>query len=603
MKKLLKKISVMALALTLSFSAFAGCNKPREADQKLEVFIANRGYGIDGVLGALNAFKEQDWVKAKYPNLEIKPTDDRTPQVGINIMRAPKKNTYDLVFVIEDFAQFFDAEGKTLVDLTDVYESTVPNEIKTVEEKMLDVAKDYTKWNVPGTEEYRYYDMTWCTGYTGMIYNPKIIRNYVKEDPRTTQEVIELLVKIKNGDTIDENGNPNKPANYDTNESVRKAWNKQNCGNEDGYGIAPCGSATYDSNLYEILWAQYDGYTEYNVFWDGKVINQRGNAVVDADKMFAQEGRLYSLEFIRETIAYENKYYDLKLSNTDYIPGLTTFLKGQYAMVNCSDYFDTETKLTREEMIANVQAGKAGATLPEQLYILKAPIVSEIVNKLGKYNGQLMTDEQLSFLIKCIDEEMAFNDAKAAFSQEFTGVTELRVADYNKLLEARAIVKAPGTTHTVAIPAVSNSIDVAKDFLRFMATDVCQLAYMKGSAGQTLPFTFDPANEATLYGTTSTTKAAYDKIYRENVSEMQKSRLDIIFNTFNPIKTICVEGRKPLSDTQFKSIVISGDIGRTLREKDAPTAQKLFDDTKTIMNQTALDRYLFEAGLSDSGGY
>ncbi len=601
MKKLFKKISVMLLALTLSFSAFVGCNEPqREADQVLEVFIANRGYGIDGVLGALGAFEKQAWVKEKYPNLEIKPLDERTPNYGLQKLKSPKNNQFDLIFVIEDLVPFFGKNSKgqsTLVELTDVFNSTVPNENVTVLDKMLDVSRDYVTWiNPEGNIEY--YDVSWVTGYTGMVYNPRLFANYVEHDPRTTQELLDLLVKIKNGDTILE-----KPAGMS-----QKEWNKLNCGNEDGFGIAPCGSATYDSALFEAWWAQYDGYDEYNDFWEGYYYDESIGMRSQSNKVFQQKGRLYSLQVLREILDYDKAYYDLGLSEYNFMVGQTTFLKGEYPMTNCSDWYDSEMKLIRKEMKAEYEAGVEGAINPENLLILKAPIISEVVHKLAYRqadNTSYMTDEQLSFLVGCIDERMDFDAAFEAFHAQWPADTNvskntLKEKDYDRLLEARAISRGPGISHTVCIPSVSNSIDVAKDFLRFMATDVCQLAYMEGSEGQNLPFHFDPNSTAPLYGTEGTVADGFAEVYTK-CSPMQQPRLtEIMYNTFNPIKILLRSERRPLSGVGYKAINLSGDIGRVFRVKEAPSAQSVFEETTNNMTEDRFRFLLFEAGLSDS---
>lgn len=601
MRKLFKKISVIALALTLSMSCFVGCGQPpiREADQKLEVFIANRGYGIAGVTAALNAFAEQDWVKAKYPNLEIPtPVAERAPNYGIMKIKAPSTNQFDLLFVIEDFAQFFgkNASGaSTLVDLTEVYESEVPNEGGiTLKEKLHPDFLQYVKHTPRGTDIVEYYDVPWCTGYTGIVYNPNIFERYVEHIPRTTNELLELLVKIKNGDTIEP-----KPAGVTDAE-----WNLQNCGNEEGYALAPCGGASYDAYMLETWWAQYDGHKAFHDFWDGYYEDGLGR--YQSEKVYEQKGRLYSLRVLEEMLDYDKAYYDLSLSEYDFMVGQATFLRGEYAMTNCADWFDSEMKSTREEMTAEYNAGKAGAMLPEELYVLKAPIISDLVEKLRYRNsdGTFMTDEQLSFLVDCIDKEMAFDDAKAAFEVVYPKTadkpkTELKQSDYDRLLEARAIYDTGAMQHTFAIPSVSNSIDVAEDFIRFFATDVCQLAYMEATEGQNTPFMFDPNSTASLYGSNKTVADAYIEVYNK-CSPMQKERLTNFYNTFNPVKVLQATIRKPLVKVGYKSLDTKGDVGKILRADEAQSADELFQAAIAANDANRFKFLLFEAGLSDS---
>ena len=586
MKNLLKKIPVIILAITLSLSAFAGCTKPREVDQTLEVFIKNDGYGIDGVKATLNAFAEQDWVKQKYPNLVIPtPVDEKIANYGINKISAPKKNNFDLVFETADFYQFFGKNTKgesTLVDLTEkVYNSTVPGETVKVKDKMNATNYEYSTYiNNDGGKEY--YDMGWCVGYSGIVYNPEIVLRYVEDIPRTTNELLALVYKIKHGETIED-----KPAGVSD-----AQWIAQNAGNSAGYSFVPCGTAVYEDVLFPSWWAQYDGIEVYTNFWQGLYDDGSGDLQYDS-RIYEYEGRLHAMEVEYEILNYQNKYYDLSKAVEDYIIAQRRLLYGEYAMTFCADWFDSEMKPTREAMIAE------GVT-PAELYVLQSPIISNIVDKLGKYNNnQKMTDEQLSFVVDLIDQKLDYSSAKAQFTTAFPTAGELRAKDYDRLIEARSIYPATAVNHTVCIPSVSNSIDVAVDYLRFLATDVAQLAYMEATEGQNMPYFFDPTSTATLYGTNKTVAEAYQDIYA-GFSPMQKTRQEIYFNkVYEPI-ALQSTTRNKLAKAGMKSIIISGTLGKEFRNETSRTPSDLFEDTKNQMTPSAFQFMLFEAGLVNS---
>ena len=586
MKNLLKKIPVIILALTLSLSTFVGCNKPREVDQTLEVFIKNDGYGIDGVKATLNAFAEQDWVKEKYPNLVIPtPVDEKIANYGINKISAPKKNNFDLVFETADFYQFFGKNTKgesTLVDLTEkVYNTTVPNENVKVKDKMSAVNYEYSTYiNNDGGKEY--YDMGWCVGYSGIVYNPEIVSRYVQEEPRTTDELLTLVYKIKHGETIEA-----KPAGV-----TDAQWIAQNAGNSAGYSFVPCGTAVYEDVVFPSWWVQYDGLETYNNFWQGLYDDGSGDLQYDS-RIYDAKGRLYAMEVEYEILNYQNKYYDLSKAVEDYIIAQRRLLYGEYAMTFCADWFDSEMKPTRQAMIAE------GVT-PKELYVLKNPIISNIVDELGKYNNnQKMTDEQLSFIIKLIDENLDYNTVKGQFATAYPTAGELRAKDFDKLVEARSIYPASAINHTVCIPSVSNSIDVAVDYLRFLATDVAQLAYMVATEGQNMPYFFDPTSTETLYGTNKTVAQAYEDAF-VNFSPMQKARHGIYFNkVYEPI-SLQSTVRNKLAKSGMKSIIISGSLGKEFRNETSRTPQDLFDDTKNQMTPSAFQFLLYEAGLVNS---
>ena len=76
MKKRISKIVTMMLVAILSIGAF-GCfgGKVADDEQTLQIYCNDSGYGVDWCDAMIEAFKEQDWVKEKYPELKIpKPT-------------------------------------------------------------------------------------------------------------------------------------------------------------------------------------------------------------------------------------------------------------------------------------------------------------------------------------------------------------------------------------------------------------------------------------------------------------------------------------------------------------------------------------------------
>ena len=72
MKKLVSKITCLTCSLLLLFTCFA-CTPSQtpNGDNVLEVMIWDAGYGIQWCEDMLESFKEEPWVKEKYPNLVI----------------------------------------------------------------------------------------------------------------------------------------------------------------------------------------------------------------------------------------------------------------------------------------------------------------------------------------------------------------------------------------------------------------------------------------------------------------------------------------------------------------------------------------------------
>ena len=130
MKKISAKIMSIALAVS-SCVAVTGCggNKVSDTDQTLQVYVFEAGYGTKWCTDMLDLFKEQAWVKEKYPNLEIPtPTiNDVSDFAESRLIAGEKGNTFDLMFAIN--LDYNTGPNGDFLDLTDVvYGSKVPGE-------------------------------------------------------------------------------------------------------------------------------------------------------------------------------------------------------------------------------------------------------------------------------------------------------------------------------------------------------------------------------------------------------------------------------------------------------------------------------------------
>ena len=143
MKKLSAKIMSIALAVSSCLAATAcggkGGNKVADTDQTLQVYVFEAGYGTKWCTDMLNLFKEQAWVKEKYPELVIPtPTENDVPDFAESRLIAGEKgNPYDLMFAIN--LDYNTGPNGDFLDLTDVvYGSTVPGEDILWREKSLE---------------------------------------------------------------------------------------------------------------------------------------------------------------------------------------------------------------------------------------------------------------------------------------------------------------------------------------------------------------------------------------------------------------------------------------------------------------------------------
>ncbi|MBQ8685059.1 MAG: hypothetical protein IJ514_02665 [Clostridia bacterium] len=549
MKKIWKRISALALTGLMGVAA-VGCGDNGDTgdgtlssgDQHLQVYIINHGYRTDGAKAIVNTFAQLDWVKTKYPNLQITYDENNMSGYALTKVKSPKTNDYDIMFVLDDMISVYEKNSKgenLLLNLTDwVYNTEVLDKAGvTYKDTIHDSFLQYLAYTTKTETEPQYYGVPWVTGYMGILYSEEILAKYGYTDgktPNTTDEFLALCEAIKQ--------------------------NPADSGNADGFSFI--NASGYYSRMLDTWWAQYDGLEAYTNFWQGKYTDARGTSY--SNKIFELEGRLKSLEVIAETSYYENGYYDLENQDAnDFMVRQAELLKGHYAFCVCADWYDTEMKATKDELEAN---GWDTHTVK----IMKMPIVSALGDKLG------IDDATLSKVVEAIDSGATSCD----------GVSD---TVFKRVQEARGIYDQAGMEHEVVIPAVADDQDIAVDILKFMATKQAQEAYMAATMGQNMPFEYD-YNYETLPATV-----------KDAISPLQKSRLDYYYNKSFPIHVLPSDRRYPLvRSASFAPLEVQTTNYNTIfaLENNTTTPQDIFDDTKNHWTQQVFDFALFSAGLS-----
>ena len=449
MKKVSAKIMSIALAVSACLSA-AGCGgggkKVSDTDQTLQVYVFEAGYGTKWCTDMLNLFKEQDWVKAKYPNLEIPTptTNDVSDFAESRLIAGEKGNTFDWMFAINlDYNTGPDGD---FLDLTDVvYGSKVPGEetawASWSEKSLGSYNQSNTYIDPTDLSEQRQYLTSWAGGMNTILYNEDLLMQFTDKVPNTTDELLAICAEVK--------------ANKDQNNG------KYN----QGYSFMEYGTGSYFVHMMPIYWAQYEGLTNYMNFWNGIDDGRYSKGIFD------QQGRLYALEVMEEILKPANEYMTRSAPNYEFMQAQTLFLQGNGLFFCNGDWFDNEMKSIREQII------KENGGI-DTFKTMRMPIVSELGVKLG------ITDAELSAIVDYVD-------GTTATAPSFTstkGFTNEEVV--NAVKEARTIVHSLGPNHQAGIPVYAKGKEVAIDFLRFMATDIAQESYIKSTGGASLPFKY-----------------------------------------------------------------------------------------------------------------
>ena len=167
MKKRALAFLALASVLPASTVGFTSCSKVKDDENTLQIFISKFGYGTEWLDDVIEEFKNQAWVKEKYPNLEIpkpKSNSDRDFP-GNSMITDGKTNPYDLLFSCSSANAYYDrtdASGKGFFeDLTDVYNAKIPGEGETT---VADKMKDEILLNYQHTKRTTQKPITLCLG-------------------------------------------------------------------------------------------------------------------------------------------------------------------------------------------------------------------------------------------------------------------------------------------------------------------------------------------------------------------------------------------------------------------------------------------------------
>ncbi len=542
MNKMKKLLAVLLSAFTVG-TCVVGCggNAGNGSDepQTLDIYNLEQGYGKQWLTNVIELFKEQDWVKEKYPNLTVSaPTNN--DQVGFATQRmelGEKYNKYDLLFGAGSLDGYYGT--KQVLDLTDiVYNAEVPGEGILYKDKLNESVPPLFSVPDDKTGENRYYATPYFVGQYGIIYNPTELAKFTDEVPRTTNELIEVMDAVKAGN-VKSGVDKSKAAKYSF------IWGK------DGYYWDK------EDSILSVWWGQYNGAKGYDNFYNGIDNGQRSAGI------FKQKGRLYAMEVVEKILAKANGYYDPASFDLGYKEAQTAFLIGQSVFHYNGDYFMDEMK----EEVAKLEQG--GYDVPD-VKMMRTPIISKIIEKCDT----IADDAELSALVKAIDA------GSTALTGEGYAVSK---DDFDTICEARGIVVSIGSAPSI-IPAYAAAKDVAVDFLRFMATDIAIAAYAEGTGGSTIAFDCNlPQNAPETYNKLT-------PFHQERLAYMNASNLTInVLRSPSSYALCSYGGVKIFADETFYS-AFTGGTGKT--------AQKFYDETLQKWDAASFQSALDKSGLA-----
>lgn len=494
------KKKVLATVLALSVIAptaigFTGCKKKVADDENtLQIFVSNFGYGTDWVDALITEFEKQDWVKDKYPNLNI-PTPDKNSERTFpadRMITDGKTNTYDLLFACDSATANYDKKDGSgnlyFEDLSGLYATKVPGEGEvTFAQKMDDNILSNMQYTPRNSTKQTYYSVQWVNGYMGLLYNKTLVEKELGSDyalPKTTIQLEGMAKDLKaKGETP----------------------------------FISSSKAGYWSQISYTWWVQYEGTARYEDYWLGVDTNDETTS-----DNFKQLGRLRSLETL-EGLIHESKGYNHDEVNTaEFTEAQSLYLLGEAMMMPNGDWFEQEMRSNYEEDKNHYD-----------IRFMQLPVMSAIVENMDLYEHEkaysALTDAEkneydakLAAIIAVVDADGTYEDAQAAVA----GLTE---KDFKKVNEARRVVYSV-ENHEGYIPAYATGKEIAKDFLLFMATDKGIETFMRATNGASTAFEYDVQTKAPdLYASFSTLQQSRAAIAKKGIVPFQATTSPLVY--------------------------------------------------------------------------
>ena len=437
----IKKVLCLMMATMFSAAGFAACGGGQagvvDNEKTLNIKVYKSGFGDTFVHAWIDQFEEMYATEGYQINV-VEANDQIQGSTVTDEMILGNKNAIDL-YVTGNVTphRLRDASDQEDMDmiaanLNDVF-SAKPigangEESVTIADKLMDGYAEYFQLNDT------YYAFPYRSAPVGLVVNPSVYSQYATEYPCTTNELLTIV------DTIRE----------------AKAF---------PFAFAGGNAYSYLHALEDVWTAQYAGVEYY-----GEYCSMDGVTSADsAAALIGNDGWAASLDVI-SAIQNPKNMANGSIS-FQHSQAQSNLITGKAAFMVTGAWLQNEMFMDYADRVVNMQ-------------MIATPVLSEVGVKLG-----LPSDEVLSTLVKCVDAGKTATEAIAeAQTKHSATVTE---AQYAEVAKARGVFYDWGIPNQVVVNAYSDKLDIAKVFLRYLASDdAAKVAY----ESSTMRMPFDSAN-------------------------------------------------------------------------------------------------------------
>lgn len=441
-------------------------------ENTLVIQVESKGYGSQFARDLAEAYN------AKNTGTKVVVLNDANTG-GFAATALTTNTDVDIFFTIQNtvFQVMSGVEKNKWADLSDIYNSPLEGyaesgEGVTVKDSLEDFFVDSFTFH-----DGKQYAIPWTTGFGGFMYNKtrwdktntalEAAGQAPLQMPVTTNEMFTLFARFQD-------------------QSVKEASNA-------AYAFSCSSDAPgYLNYIFGNWYAQYAGKDAAYNFLQG----MDENGVYTPD-IFQSDARVQAYDVMAQLLSRKNGYIKLE----------SNFQKMQKSFIKGTSMFSTNGDWMENEVSSELNPGDV------DIEFVRIPVISTIVNRADLAADFTGTEEEkdakLAGIIHYIDE----NNLVTATAE---AAAELAISEHTlqQLIEARHIQYCT-PSFAVVVPAYSDQMDAAKDFLKFMLSKEGQEVFMASSYGLCAPLTVDMTQ--------------FD--YYQNATTMSKSKINLLQNS------------------------------------------------------------------------
>ncbi len=295
----------------------------------------------------------------------------------------------------------------------------------------------------------------------------------------------------------------------------------------------------YYSSFAPIWFAQYEGSESMNYFYNG--LDPVGES---SSNLYAFDGQVEALKIVERLVNVDNGYHHATSASSSFTDMQSAFLLDQALFCVNGAWLESEM---------------GDAYKGTNIEFVKTPVISSLINKLDT----VADDATLSAVIKYIDGE---GEAPEGVSEDDIAI--VRDARSNAYI-------GNGYDHIAVVPAYTDKLDAAKDFLKFMCSDEGMNIYYKATFGNQLPLEITSAYDSSVELST----------FRKSVNDIFAEKMICTYAAAEKAKVFAIGGANRYWYNGC------GNFVRALRDGKTPEALCIINNDYLKNNWTSITGY------------